>query len=30
VAVLRKALEDEELLVREHTAWALGWLGQLP
>jgi epoxyqueuosine reductase len=24
VAVLRKAMEDEEPLVREHAAWALG------
>jgi epoxyqueuosine reductase len=24
VAVLREAIEDEELLVRQHAAWALG------
>lgn len=27
VAVLRQALEDEEPLVREHVAWALGRAG---
>jgi HEAT repeat protein len=27
VAVLREALEDEEPLVREHAAWALGQRG---